>query len=112
MRATSDVFSHYLDPSQYSAARVADVLGLASGIRSEVDLIDRLEQGLSVSTVQSLRMRAGLTDEEVFQLVAPRRTLSRRLALDQKLTPEEADKTVRVARIAAHAQQVFVGDPA
>jgi putative toxin-antitoxin system antitoxin component (TIGR02293 family) len=112
MRATSDVFSHYLDPSQSSAARVADVLGLASGIRSEVDLIDRLEQGLSVSTVQSLRMRAGLTDEEVFQLVAPRRTLSRRLALDQKLTPEEADKTVRVARIAAHAQQVFVGDPA
>jgi putative toxin-antitoxin system antitoxin component (TIGR02293 family) len=112
MRATFDVFSDHLDPAPSPAARVADLLGLASGIRSEVDLLDRLEEGLSVSTIQSLRLRAGLTDEEIFQLIAPRRTLSRRQALDQKLTSEEADKAVRIARITGHAQQVFVGEPA
>ena len=53
----------------------------------------------------------GLTDEETFQLIAPRRTLSRREAAGQALSREEADKTVRIARVSARAQQVFGGEP-
>jgi putative toxin-antitoxin system antitoxin component (TIGR02293 family) len=85
------------------------LLGLK--VRSEVDLIERLEKGLTITAVQHLRARAILTDAETFQLIAPRRTLSRREASGQLLTPEEADKTVRVARVTARAQQVFAGHP-
>jgi putative toxin-antitoxin system antitoxin component (TIGR02293 family) len=92
-------------------ARMGLLLGLRSGVRSEVDLIERLEKGLMVAAVQSLRVRAGLTDAETFELIAPRRTLHRREASGQPLSAEEADKTVRVARITARAQQVFDGKP-
>jgi len=98
-------------PNDSLYALVGVLLGLKSAVHSEVDLIDRLEKGLPVSTVQILRARVGLTDEETFQLIAPRRTLSRREALGQLLSPEEADKVVRIARVSARAQQVFGGKP-
>jgi putative toxin-antitoxin system antitoxin component (TIGR02293 family) len=90
------------------------LIGMLLGLKvhSEVDLIERLEKGLTITAVQHLRTRAALTDAETFQLIAPRRTLSRREASGQLLTPEEADKTVRVARVTARAQQVFAGQPA
>jgi hypothetical protein len=56
-------------------ARVGVLLGLKSVVHSEVDLIERLEKGLGVAAVQSLRTRIGLTDAETFELIAPRRTL-------------------------------------
>jgi putative toxin-antitoxin system antitoxin component (TIGR02293 family) len=95
------------DDSLYTLIGV--LLGLK--VRSEVDLIERLEKGLTISAVQHLRARAALSDAETFQLIAPRRTLSRREASGQTLTPEEADKTVRVARVTARARQVFAGQP-
>jgi len=98
-------------PDQSLYARVAALLGLKSAVHSEVDLMGRLEKGLPVASVQSLRRRAGLTDAETFALIAPRRTLSRREASGQLLSREEADKTVRVARVTARAQQVFGGKP-
>jgi putative toxin-antitoxin system antitoxin component (TIGR02293 family) len=98
------------DESLYE--RLGQLLGLKSVLHSEVDLIDRLEKGLPISTLQALRARAGLTDEETYALIAPRRTLNRREALHQALSPEEADKAVRIARVTAHAQQLFSGEPA
>lgn len=103
-------------PSSFEAdeeslfALIARLLGLKA-VHSEVDLIERLERGLNVATVHSLRQRANLTDHETYQLIAPRRTLTRREAAGQLLSPEEADKTVRIARITARAQQVFAGRP-
>jgi uncharacterized protein (DUF2384 family) len=90
-------------PDESLYARVGVLLGLKSAIRSEVDLMQRLEKGLGAAAVQSLRTRAGLTDAETFELIAPRRTLSRRQASGQLLSREEADKTVRVARVTARA---------
>lgn len=95
------------DESLY--ARVGVLLGLRSAVHSEIDLMERLEKGLPVASVKSLRRRVGLTDAETFELIAPRRTLSRRAASGQLLSREEADKTVRVARVTARAQQVFGG---
>jgi putative toxin-antitoxin system antitoxin component (TIGR02293 family) len=103
--------------SQESAApqslyeRVGLLLGLKSALHSEIDLMVRVEKGLVVGVVETLRARAGLTDEEIFQLIAPRRTLSRREALGQSLSREEADKAVRIARVTARAQQAFSGKP-
>jgi putative toxin-antitoxin system antitoxin component (TIGR02293 family) len=91
--------------------RAGRLLGLSVPIHSEVDLVDRLEKGLSTSVIKVLRARVGLTDEEVYQLIAPRRTLNRREAEGQVLSAEEADRAVRIARIAARAQQVFNGKP-
>src|ERR1700679_2401129 len=76
-------------------ALTAKLLGLKA-VRSEVDLIERLEKGLTIATVHSLRVRANLTDARSYQLIAPRRTLNRREASGQLLSSEEADKTVRV----------------
>jgi putative toxin-antitoxin system antitoxin component (TIGR02293 family) len=91
-------------------ALTARLLGLKPA-HSEIDLIERLEKGLTVAAVHSLRTRAHLSDQETYQLIAPRRTLSRREAAGQLLSSEEADKTVRIARITARAQQVFAGQP-
>jgi putative toxin-antitoxin system antitoxin component (TIGR02293 family) len=98
-------------PEESLYARIGALLGLKSAVHSEVDLIERLEKGLGVASVQSLRSRVGLTDAETFELIAPRRTLNRRETSGQLLSREEADKTVRVARVAARAQQVFGGKP-
>lgn len=92
-------------------ARLAKLLGLKTSLHSEVDVIERLERGLPPAAVQSLRNQAGLTEEETYALIAPRRTLERREGERQMLSPEEADKTVRVARVTARAQGVFGGKP-
>jgi len=92
-------------------ALTAKLLGLKA-VHSEVDLIERLEKGLTIATVHSLRVQANLTDAETYQLIAPRRTLNRRETSGQLLSSKEADKTVRVARVTARAQQIFAGQPA
>jgi putative toxin-antitoxin system antitoxin component (TIGR02293 family) len=92
-------------------AQTAKLLGLKA-VHSQVDLIERLEKGLKISTVHSLRVRANLTDAETYQIISPRRTLKRREDSGQLLSTEEADKAVRVARVIARAQQVFVAQPA
>ena len=56
-------------------------------------------------------LRCGYSDEEIWRLVVPRRTLARRHAANEPLTVEETDKALRLERIAAHAERVF-GDPA
>ncbi|MDE2578139.1 MAG: DUF2384 domain-containing protein [Hyphomicrobiales bacterium] len=45
--------------------------------------------------------------EEIEAVVVPARTLQRRLARGEKLTAEESDRAVRLARIADHAERVF-----
>ena len=91
--------------------RAGRLLGLSTPLHSELDLADRLEKGLSVSVLESLRTRVGLTDEEIYALIAPRRTLERRATRGQPLSSEEADRAVRIARIAAQAQRVFAAQP-
>lgn len=64
-----------------------------------------------MSSVRRLRTQVGLTDAETFALIAPRRTLGRRETSGRLLSREEADRTVRIARVAARAQQAFGGKP-
>jgi putative toxin-antitoxin system antitoxin component (TIGR02293 family) len=115
MRAEQQVRERIDEETQASHSlhrRVGELLGLTGAIASEVDLIERLQKGLPVGVVQALRTRAGLSNDEVYQLIAPRRTLNRREAEQQALSSEEADRAVRVARIVARAQQVFSAKPA
>ncbi len=53
------------------------------------------------------RWNSRFTSEEIGALVIPKRTLARRKAKHEKLTPEETDKALRLARISAEADRVF-----
>jgi putative toxin-antitoxin system antitoxin component (TIGR02293 family) len=49
----------------------------------------------------------GYSEEELSELVVPKRTLARRRSDDELLTIEETDKALRLRRIAMLAEQVF-----
>jgi putative toxin-antitoxin system antitoxin component (TIGR02293 family) len=54
--------------------------------------------------------RHGYSDDEIWALVVPKRTLARRVASKEPLTVEETDKALRLERIAILADRVF-GNP-
>ena len=81
-----------------------------SKIRSGEELASLVEKRLPATAVKAL-VRGGLSDAEVYQLILPRRTLAHRIAKHQRLSKDESDKAVRVARITAMAEQGF-GEPA
>jgi putative toxin-antitoxin system antitoxin component (TIGR02293 family) len=49
----------------------------------------------------------GFTNDEIYSIVAPRRTLARRKELNQHLTTSESDRVLRLERISAMADRVF-----
>jgi putative toxin-antitoxin system antitoxin component (TIGR02293 family) len=85
--------------------RVQEILGVQR-LRSDQDLVRLVEERLAVDSMDGLR-RSGLTDDEIYSLVVPRRTLTHRRARREALSRDESDRAVRVARIAALAGQVF-----
>lgn len=52
----------------------------------------------------------GFSEAELFDLVVPRRTLARRRQTGERLSPEESDRAVRLARLTAMAERVFGDD--
>lgn len=85
--------------------RVQEILRV-HGLRSDRDLVTLVEERLATEAVEGLR-GSGLTDDEVYSLIVPRRTLTHRRARREPLSREESDRAVRLARIAALAEQVF-----
>jgi putative toxin-antitoxin system antitoxin component (TIGR02293 family) len=49
----------------------------------------------------------GFTNDEIYRIVAPRRTLARRKELNQHLTTSESDRVLRLERISDMADRVF-----
>ena len=88
--------------------RIHDWLGLPR-TRTEHEFIRLVEHGLATKVIDAMR-RHGLSDEEVYALVLPRRTLAHRRSRREALSRDESDRVVRVARIAALAEHVF-GEP-
>jgi putative toxin-antitoxin system antitoxin component (TIGR02293 family) len=85
--------------------RVQEMLGVGS-LRTDQDLMKLVEEHLPTRAVEALR-QSGLTDEEVYSLVVPRRTLSHRRARREALSRDESDRVVRVARVVALCEAVF-----
>ena len=85
--------------------RIGAMLGVKS-IRSDKDLIEYVESRLSLCTISSL-IKNGLTENEVYSLIIPRRTLSHRKSNRDALNRDESDRAVRIARILALAEGVF-----
>lgn len=85
--------------------RLEEMLGIRR-FKSEQDLVTLVERGLSTQAIESLR-RHGLSDDEVYGLLLPRRTLAHRRARREALSRDESDRVVRLARIAALSEHVF-----
>src|SRR5436190_10053986 len=75
-------------------------------LRSEQDLVRLVENGLPTRAVQGLRA-LGLTDEEVYSGVLPRRTLTHRIARQEPLSRDESDRVVRIARVSTLGENAF-----
>jgi putative toxin-antitoxin system antitoxin component (TIGR02293 family) len=73
---------------------------------TELQLAVMVERGLPLKSVDLLR-NEGLTFSEVHGVVLPARTLKHRKEKKQALSVEEADRTLRVARVITLADQVF-----
>ena len=58
------------------------------------------------SKLDDLR-KLGFSNEELFRIVAPRRTLARRKEKGEPLSAVESDRALRLERIAEHAERVF-----
>jgi putative toxin-antitoxin system antitoxin component (TIGR02293 family) len=95
-------------PSVPFYARLGWKLGMPR-LHSDVDLAAAVEKRLPATVIRSL-VEGGLSDAEVYGLVVPRRTLAHRVAKREPLSRDESDKAVRVARVAALAEQAF-GEP-
>ena len=85
--------------------RIQEILGIQR-LRTEQDLVTLVEQRLSSRAIDTLR-QSGVTDEEIYSIVVPRRTLTHRRARREALSRDESDRVVRVARVVALCEKVF-----
>lgn len=95
-----------------SIAEIVAVLGgsktFKRPIRSTDDLAEQVRLGLPASTVTLLASALSLQRAQVAErLSIPPRTLSRRLATKARLTHDESDRTLRMARVIALAKDVL-----
>ncbi|HZI59007.1 MAG TPA: antitoxin Xre/MbcA/ParS toxin-binding domain-containing protein [Verrucomicrobiae bacterium] len=81
-------------------------LGTRSALKSNADLVALVEDRLPVATVSSL-MEHGILEKEIYSIIVPRRTLQHRRARKEKLSREESDRAVRLARLSALTEKVF-----
>lgn len=95
-----------------TAQAISAVLGgrktLKRKIETETDLRDMTREGLPVQTLPFLAEGLAVERKTLAQILGiSDRTLSRRLASDLRLTLDESDRIIRVARVVAHALDTF-----
>lgn len=85
--------------------RFLEALDLSERAVDEQKLIDRIRLGLPYSALEWVASRFSLSSTELLQILRiPQRTLARRRKT-QVLAVDESDRLVRLARIAAFAEQ-------
>lgn len=89
---------------------LADAQLLAPTPVQSLELARHIREGLPVAALDVLVAGNILSAAEVDRILVPRRTLEHRRA-SGRLTPEQSDRLVRVARVIALAEDTF-GDPA
>ena len=77
-----------------------------SGFAESPATFDLKDSRVSTNALSALS-RHGYSEDEIFALVVPKRTLARRKAAKEPLTIEETDKALRLERIASQAERVF-----
>lgn len=97
-----------------AARSIASALGgrkvLRRDIASAPALVRSIESGLPYAAFEALRERFELRREDLAEAAGiPLRTLARRRR-ERRLHPDESDRLVRVARVAAEAARVLGAD--
>ncbi|MCB1545117.1 MAG: DUF2384 domain-containing protein [Methylobacteriaceae bacterium] len=94
--------------SNLARKQTADNLRGRAGILAEAEAAALSGSALRLAPS---RVKAALAPHfdanEIESVVAPHRTLQRRVARGEALTEDESDRAVRLARIADHAERVF-----
>ena len=78
--------------------------------REDFDRIAKIEHGLALSGLRTLRER-GLTAAEIGEIVIAPRTVKHRRSRREPLSDQESDRLVRVTNILDDAEALF-GEPA
>jgi putative toxin-antitoxin system antitoxin component (TIGR02293 family) len=88
--------------------RELDMLGalLAASVSSQLDLADMALERIDASVIDRF-VRHGMRPDEL-TFIIPRRTLSHRREHGERLSAEESDKAIRLAKIIAQAEATFV----
>jgi putative toxin-antitoxin system antitoxin component (TIGR02293 family) len=86
-------------------ARLEDLLE-AEHLHGDADVVRLVEEGLPTGVVKRLR-ELGLTDEDIYAGVIPRRTLTHRIARRERLSRDESDRVVRILRVVAFGERMF-----
>jgi putative toxin-antitoxin system antitoxin component (TIGR02293 family) len=81
-------------------------LGIRGTLKSDADLVALVEDRLPLTAISSL-LEYGILEKEIYSLIIPRRTLQHRRARKEKLSREESDRAVRLARLVALTEKVF-----
>ncbi|MDP1593865.1 MAG: DUF2384 domain-containing protein [Gallionella sp.] len=76
-----------------------------NGLPTDMELVQLVHNRLQITVIDRL-IAAGVTKQEI-GLIAPPRTLAHRRANDERLTVEESDRAVRMARVVAQTDSVF-----
>jgi putative toxin-antitoxin system antitoxin component (TIGR02293 family) len=91
---------------------IAEVLGgrkvLGRVVKDPADLARLVRRGLPATSVTALAEKLDLGNTVLSRkLGIPQRTLTRRLSKRSRLTAAESDRTVRLARVYAHAVEMI-----
>jgi putative toxin-antitoxin system antitoxin component (TIGR02293 family) len=116
--ATSDSPSRVVPgsehPTRSRVQRASDKLGgkklLGVEVRAEADLVQVVKLGIPVDALMELARQQALSPDEVDRLIIRARTLSHRKAKAQPLSQVESERALRLASIAALAEETFA-DP-
>ena len=73
---------------------------------AEIEQLTGQRFPLPYSAVDALK-QSGFTNDEVYSIVAPRRTLARRKENGEDLTVAESDRVLRILHIAGIADRIF-----
>ena len=65
-----------------------------------------VEDRLPTSAISAL-LQHGILEKEIYSVIVPRRTLQHRRARKEKLSREESDRAVRLARLMTLTEKVF-----
>jgi putative toxin-antitoxin system antitoxin component (TIGR02293 family) len=96
-----------LPPAAFlTAEQLGGAKTIGRQVRSEADLARAVELGFPTATIDALRKR-GVTDRDIAALIIKPRTLSHRRAQRSRLTVDESDRAVRLARARAFAEEAF-----
>jgi putative toxin-antitoxin system antitoxin component (TIGR02293 family) len=101
--------------AEMGTAEIVEVLGgrktFKRAVRSTDDLAQLVRSGLPASTVALLAATLAVERAQMAErLNIPSRTLSRRLKMKSRLTHDESDRTLRMARVVALAREVLGSD--